>query len=60
MFYFDDNFDSETAKTFKNWARENQASGLVYSISKVTEGFGQRLAEFIGVKEFPTVRFIRF
>lgn len=55
-----DDKDSEEVKTFMEFAKNNQGEDLVYSLSAVTSGFGQRLAEYIGVKEGPTARFITF
>ena len=55
-----DNNDSEEVQTFREFAKSNQGEDLVYSLSTVSSGFGQRLAEYIGVKTGPTARFITF
>ena len=62
MFFFDDDFNSESARVFKDFAKENAGSsnGLVFCISKINDGFGQRLAEYIGVKSGPTARYVKF
>ena len=55
-----DGTDTEEEKAFREFAKENQKEDLVFSVSAVSSGFGQRLAEYIGVKEGPTARFITF
>jgi hypothetical protein len=42
MFFFDDNFESDNARAFKEFAKENysNANGLIFCISKITDGFG--------------------
>ena len=62
VFFFDDDFNSDDARTFKEFAKENinNSKGLVFCLSKVTEGFGQRLSEYVGVKSGPTARYIKF
>ena len=62
MFFFDDNFESDNARAFKEFAKENysNANGLIFCISKITDGFGQRLSEYVGVKTGPTARYVKF
>lgn len=55
-----DDEDSQDITTFREFAKENTGEDLVFSLSKVTSGFGQRLAEYIGVKTGPTARFVSF
>lgn len=62
VFFFDDDFSSDNSRVFREFAKENinNANGLIFCLSKITEGFGQRLAEYVGVKTGPTVRYIKF
>lgn len=55
----DDNTVPEVA-TFTEFAKNNKDEDLVFSISTVSSGFGQKLAEYIGVKSGPTARFVQF
>lgn len=62
IFYFDDDLNSDSARVFRDFAKENisNANGLVFCVSKVSEGFGQRLSEYVGVKSGPTARIVKF
>jgi ribosomal protein S13 len=62
MFLLTDSDDSETVTEFRNFAKENQDKKLVFSLSKISSGLGQRLAEYIGVKSSsdPAVRIVTF
>jgi protein disulfide-isomerase A1 len=62
LFFFDDNFESDQSRAFKEFAKENinNAEGLIFCISKISEGFGQRLADYVGVKTGPTARYVKF
>ena len=42
LFFFDDNFDSDNSRAFKEFAKENinNSEGLIFCISKISEGFG--------------------
>lgn len=55
----DDSNATEVA-TFKEFAKNNKNEDLVFSISTISSGFGQKLAEYIGVKSGPTARFVQF
>lgn len=55
-----DDKNDDSVKTFREFAKNNQNEDFIYSISAVTSGFGQRLAEYIGVKEGPAARIISF
>jgi protein disulfide-isomerase A1 len=62
IFLFDDSTESNELKTtFSQLAKENKGA-INYSISTVTTGLGQRLAEFVGVSaaESPCVRIVQF
>lgn len=62
MFLLTDSEDSDAVTDFRNFAKENQDKKLVYSVSKISQGLGQRLAEYIGVKtsQDPAVRIVTF
>lgn len=62
MFFFDDDFNSNESRTFKEFAKSNisNAKGLIFCVSKISEGFGQRLSEYIGIKSGPTARYVKF
>ena len=55
-----DDKELDEVKTFMEFGKNNQSEDLVFSISTVSSGFGQRLAEYIGVKTGPAVRFLTF
>ena len=55
-----DDRENDTVKAFKEFAKQNSKEDVVFSLSTVTSGFGQRLSEYIGVKTGPAVRFISF
>lgn len=60
MIYLSDDNNHESLTIFKQFAKDNQGKNLVYTTSAINSGFGKRLAEYIGVKEGPTVRLISF
>ena len=60
MILMTDDKDHEAVKNFQDFAKENQGQNLIFTTSAITSGFGQRLAEYIGVKSGPTVRVISF
>jgi protein disulfide-isomerase A1 len=62
MFFFDENFESENAKIFKDFAKSHHAKNqkIVFSISKIAEGFGQRLSEYLGVTHGPSAVIVKF
>lgn len=55
-----DGTDTAEEKVFREFAKNNQDKDFVFSVSSVSSGFGQRLAEYIGVKEGPTARIVTF
>ena len=55
-----DDKDSQEVTTFREFAKQNKGGDLIFSLSTVSSGFGQRLAEYIGVKEGPAARFVSF
>lgn len=53
MFFFSDKADHEFVETFKTLAKSdavNTEKPLIFSTSKLTEGLGQRLSDFVGAK----------
>ena len=56
-----DSSDSEQVKTFREFSKNNQGDYL-FALSSITEGFGARLAEYVGVKKEndPTLRVVSF
>lgn len=61
MIFFTENFDSEDAKTFKNFAKKNSKQ-IIFSISKIKSDMGARLSEFIGIttKDENSARILKF
>ena len=56
-----DDKDCECAATFTQFAKENRGD-VVFTTSAISSGFGQRLAEYLGVTsaDDPTARFVSF
>lgn len=62
MFLLTDATEGESLDTFREFAKNNKSENLVFSISQISSGLGQRLAEYIGVKsdQDPAVRIVSF
>ena len=50
LIYLNDDHSHESLIAFKQFAKDNQKEDLVFTYSEVSNGFGKRLAEYIGVK----------
>lgn len=55
-----DDKNVDEVATFTEFAKNNKTEDLVFSISSINSGFGQKLAEYIGVKSGPTARYVQF
>lgn len=49
IFIFNDNETSEEIEIFKKVAKEFAGRGLIFSISTITENFGEILSKYLGV-----------